>query len=165
MGLFENDRTFKERISWFTTFIMVVFHLCAVAALFMFNWKALGVAVFLWWVSGSLGIGMAYHRLLTHRGYKTYKWVEYFLTLCGTLALEGGPFFGLQSIVSTIKTPTRKVIRTHRMMAASGRTWGGSSPAVPCITTPRSSYLIYPIFAKTSFTPSSANGIGCPRSW
>src|SRR3712207_6680015 len=33
---------------------------------------------------------MGYHRLLTHRGYKTPKAVEYFLTLCGTLALEGG---------------------------------------------------------------------------
>ena len=31
--------------------------------------------------------------LLTHRGYKMPKWVEYFLTLCGTLALEGGPIF------------------------------------------------------------------------
>ena len=36
---------------------------------------------------------MSYHRLLTHRGYKTHKWVEYFLTICGTLALEGGPIF------------------------------------------------------------------------
>ena len=36
---------------------------------------------------------MGYHRLLTHRGYKTPKWIEYFLTLCGTLALEGGPIF------------------------------------------------------------------------
>jgi stearoyl-CoA desaturase (delta-9 desaturase) len=36
---------------------------------------------------------MAYHRLLTHRGFKTYKWVEYFLTICATLALEGGPIF------------------------------------------------------------------------
>jgi len=34
---------------------------------------------------------MGYHRLLTHRGFKTPKWVEYFLTTCGTLALEGGP--------------------------------------------------------------------------
>jgi stearoyl-CoA desaturase (delta-9 desaturase) len=34
---------------------------------------------------------MGYHRLLTHRGYKTPKWVEYFLTICATLALEGGP--------------------------------------------------------------------------
>ena len=51
------------------------------------------VSMFLWWVSGSLGIGMGYHRLLTHRGYKTPKWVEYFLTTCATLALEGGPIF------------------------------------------------------------------------
>jgi fatty-acid desaturase len=36
---------------------------------------------------------MSYHRLLTHRGYKTPKWVEYFLTVCATLALEGGPIF------------------------------------------------------------------------
>lgn len=43
------------------------------------------------WISGGLGIGMGYHRLLTHRGYKTPKWLEYFLTLCGALALQGGP--------------------------------------------------------------------------
>jgi len=36
---------------------------------------------------------MGYHRLLTHRSYKTPKWVEYFLAICGTLALEGGPMF------------------------------------------------------------------------
>jgi stearoyl-CoA desaturase (delta-9 desaturase) len=42
---------------------------------------------------GSFGIGLGYHRLLTHRGYKTPKWVEYLLTVCGALALEGGPFF------------------------------------------------------------------------
>ena len=51
------------------------------------------MALFLYWVAGSLGIGMGYHRLLTHRGYKTPKWVEYFLTVCATLALEGGPIF------------------------------------------------------------------------
>jgi stearoyl-CoA desaturase (delta-9 desaturase) len=86
-----SDRTFKEPINWTTTLFMAAFHIGAVAALFFFTWKALAVAVFLWWVSGSLGIGMGYHRLLTHRGYKTPKWVEYFLTICGTLALEGGP--------------------------------------------------------------------------
>lgn len=36
---------------------------------------------------------MGYHRLLTHRSYKTPKWIEYFLTVCATLALEGGPIF------------------------------------------------------------------------
>jgi stearoyl-CoA desaturase (delta-9 desaturase) len=56
----------------------------------MFSWKALVITLALWWVSGSLGIGMGFHRLLTHRGYKTPKVIEYFLTLCGALALEGG---------------------------------------------------------------------------
>ena len=73
--------------------VMIIFHIGAVVALFMFSWKALFVSLFLWWISGSLGIGMGYHRLLTHRGYKTPKWVEYFLTVCATLALEGGPIF------------------------------------------------------------------------
>lgn len=86
-----SDRTFRESINWTTTLFMAAFHIGAIAALFFFSWKALAVAVFLWWVSGSLGIGMGYHRLLTHRGYKTPKWMEYFLTICGTLALEGGP--------------------------------------------------------------------------
>src|SRR5215211_3168377 len=78
------------KINWSTTITMVIFHLGAIAALFMFSWTALFVSLALWWISGSLGIGMGYHRLLTHRGFKTPKWVEYFLTFCGLLALEGG---------------------------------------------------------------------------
>ena len=82
-----------NQVNWVTALFMVAFHIGAVGALFFFTWKAFFVAVFLWWVSGSLGIGMSYHRLLTHRGYKTPKWVEYLLTVCATLALEGGPIF------------------------------------------------------------------------
>lgn len=78
-------------INWLVVVAMGVFHLGAVAAFFMFDWTALAVAVFLYWVAGSLGIGMGYHRLLTHRGYKTPKPVEYGLSVFGTLALEGGP--------------------------------------------------------------------------
>jgi stearoyl-CoA desaturase (delta-9 desaturase) len=69
---------------------MALFHIGAVAALFMFSWQALVAAVVLWWISASLGVGMGFHRLLTHRGYKTPKLVEYFITVCGLLALEGG---------------------------------------------------------------------------
>ena len=46
---------------------MMLFHLGTIAALFMFSWKALAVSLFLWWVAGSLGVGMGYHRLLTHQ--------------------------------------------------------------------------------------------------
>ena len=61
----------KDEVNWITAAFMAAFHVGAVAALFFFTWKALLVAIFLWWVAGSLGIGMAYHRLLTHRGFKT----------------------------------------------------------------------------------------------
>jgi fatty-acid desaturase len=93
MSIFTGDRTFVQPINPLTTFFMVLFHIGAIAALFMFSWKALALALVLWWIAGSLGIGMGYHRLLTHRSYKTPKWVEYVLTICGTLALEGGPMF------------------------------------------------------------------------
>ena len=63
------------------------------AAFFFIDAGAILAMVLMWAVAGMLGIGMGYHRLLTHRGYKTPKWVEYFLTTCGTLALEGGPIF------------------------------------------------------------------------
>src|SRR5258706_4507752 len=79
-----------KRINWHTATFMALFHIGAVAALFMFSWQASVAAVVLWWISASLGVGMGFHRLLTHRGYKTPKLVEYFITVCGLLALEGG---------------------------------------------------------------------------
>jgi stearoyl-CoA desaturase (delta-9 desaturase) len=80
-----------QSINWLVVIVFGLFHIGALASLFMFSWQALCVAVVLYWVAGSLGIGMGYHRLLTHRGYKTPKPVEYFLSFCGTLAVEGGP--------------------------------------------------------------------------
>jgi fatty-acid desaturase len=91
LSIFKRDKTFSQPVNWGVTLIMAALHLAALASVFFFTWKALVLAIFMWWVAGSLGIGMGYHRLLTHRGYKTPKWMEYFLTLCGTLALEGGP--------------------------------------------------------------------------
>ena len=81
------------QINWITAIAMSAFHVGAVAAFFFIDTGAIITALILYCVAGMLGIGMAYHRLLTHRGYRTYKWVEYFLTWCGTLALEGGPIF------------------------------------------------------------------------
>lgn len=92
-GMFAHDRTFTQPVVWVTTFFMAAFHIGALAALFFFSWKAFLLAMVLWWVAGGLGVGVGYHRLLTHRGYKTRKWMEYLLTVCATLALEGGPIF------------------------------------------------------------------------
>ena len=86
-------RKYQRGVNWITAIAMAGFHVGAVAALFYIDVGAILTAVVLWIMAGSLGIGMGYHRLLTHRGYKTYRWIEYFLTWCGTLALEGGPIF------------------------------------------------------------------------
>lgn len=81
----------KLGVNWPNVIFLVVAHVAAVAALFFWSWPAVITAVVLYWVGGSLGIGMGFHRLLTHRGYKVPRVVEYFLAICGTLALEGGP--------------------------------------------------------------------------
>jgi fatty-acid desaturase len=72
---------------------MALFHLGALAAMFMFNWRLLATGVFLtpYWLATGLGISMGYHRLLTHRSYKVPLALEYFFAVCGTLTLEGGP--------------------------------------------------------------------------
>src|SRR5262245_7880079 len=82
-----------SKINWLTCAVLVVFHVLAAVALFQFSWTNLAVAAGLYWVAVGLGISMGYHRLHTHRGFKTPKAFEYFLALCGTLTLEGGPLF------------------------------------------------------------------------
>jgi fatty-acid desaturase len=88
-------RTAPERhgMNWLTTVVMVLFHVGALTALFVFSWRNLAVAVLLYWVATGLGISMGYHRLHTHRSYKVPRALEYFFALCGTLTLEGGPIF------------------------------------------------------------------------
>ena len=84
-------RKYQKGLNSITVIAMAAFHIGAVAALFVIDGGAIAAAIALWLISGMLGIGMGYHRLLTHRGYRTHRWVEYVLTVCGTLALEGGP--------------------------------------------------------------------------
>ena len=82
-----------RKLNWAIISVLVVLHVGAVAALFMFSWHALIIAILLYWVSVGLGISMGYHRLHTHRSYKLPRALEYFLAVCGTLSLEGGPIF------------------------------------------------------------------------
>jgi fatty-acid desaturase len=79
-----------KRFDWVNVAYFGVIHALAVTALWHFSWTGLGLVLFLNWVAGSLGIGVTFHRLLTHRGYQAPKWLEYLGTLCGMLASEGG---------------------------------------------------------------------------
>lgn len=80
-----------QRINWPVSIVMLLFHLGAIAAVFMFTWHVFAAVVVLYWLATGLGISMGYHRLLTHRSYKVPLFLEYFFAVLGTLTLEGGP--------------------------------------------------------------------------
>ena len=126
------SRVVDGQVAWITMFFMALFHAGAIVALFFFGWKPLMLAIFLWWVSGSLGIGMCYHRLLTHRGYKTPKWVEYIMTVCATMALETESVSVSARTRHAIEWPTSESLTVY------------SSPVAPSNSRPsRSHWRVY----------------------
>jgi hypothetical protein len=64
-------------INWIFAIALVSFHLGALAALFYFRWSTLVVFLMVWILAQNVGIAMGYHRMLTHRGYSTPKWLEF----------------------------------------------------------------------------------------
>ena len=83
----------SQGLNWFTAIILALFHIGAIAALFVFSWRNLILAAVLYYVATGLGISMGYHRLHTHRSYRVPRWLEYCFAVCGSLTLEGGPIF------------------------------------------------------------------------
>ena len=82
---------FSTPDDWMVLAWISFMHLGALAAFFTFSWKALGVCLFLWWLTGGVGICLGYHRYFTHRSYATYKPIEYLLAILGCMAGEAGP--------------------------------------------------------------------------
>lgn len=82
-----------RKLHWPSVFGIGITHLLALLAFVptFFSWSGLGLAVFLGWLSGWIGITLCFHRLLTHGSFRTPNWFRYFLTICGTLAWQGGP--------------------------------------------------------------------------
>jgi fatty-acid desaturase len=79
-----------RRVDWVNVVYFAAIHAMALLAFWTFSWTGLGLALVGWWVAGSLGICLTYHRLLTHRGFRTSKPLEYLGTVFGMLASEGG---------------------------------------------------------------------------
>jgi fatty-acid desaturase len=78
---------------WGTIIWITLLHVGAVAALFCFTWVGALTAFVLFWMTGSLGICMGYHRLFAHRSFKTFAVVRWGLAIIGTLGGEGSPLF------------------------------------------------------------------------
>jgi stearoyl-CoA desaturase (delta-9 desaturase) len=62
-----------------------------IGAVFFFSWDGFAVAVALYFLTGMIGITLGFHRLMTHRSFKTSRWMERVLGVCGSLALQKGP--------------------------------------------------------------------------
>lgn len=62
-----------------------------------FSWSGVILFFVLYWVSGGLGITLCYHRLLTHKSFKTYPAIKFFLTFCACLAMQGSPIIWVGS--------------------------------------------------------------------
>uniref|UniRef100_A0A383W3P9 Fatty acid desaturase domain-containing protein n=1 Tax=Tetradesmus obliquus TaxID=3088 RepID=A0A383W3P9_TETOB len=76
----------KAYIGW-----MTFVHGLALLAPFTFSWSNLALFGFMYFITGCLGITLSFHRQLAHRSFQTPKWLEYALSYCGVLAVEGDP--------------------------------------------------------------------------
>ncbi|MGB7416724.1 MAG: fatty acid desaturase [Thermosynechococcaceae cyanobacterium] len=81
------------QIDWVVVGFFAAIHALALLAPCFFSWSALGLALGLHWLFGSIGICLGYHRLLSHRSFRVPRWLEYSIALLGALALQGGPIF------------------------------------------------------------------------
>ncbi len=54
-----------KRFDWVNVVYFTWIHAMALLAPWTFTGAGLSVFLFLWWLSGSIGIGVTYHRLLT----------------------------------------------------------------------------------------------------
>ena len=79
------------KAKWDIALGIATIHAGALLAPWTFTWDAFWVFFWLQWVTGLLGITLCFHRLLAHRSFSVPKWLEYGLTFCGVLALQGGP--------------------------------------------------------------------------
>lgn len=71
-------------------FLLLVHGLCLLAP-FTFTWKAFGMFMLLYLITGMLGITLSYHRNLSHKSFTLPKWLEYTFAYCGVLAMQGDP--------------------------------------------------------------------------
>src|SRR5258708_28542170 len=83
-NVIEFEPSHADTIHWNTIIFVSIFHILAAAALFTMSWQNLAAALITWWIAGSWGIGLGFHRLLTHRGFTVPRWLMRFIATCGT---------------------------------------------------------------------------------
>ena len=85
--------TLPLRIVWRDAIGIVVLHILALLAFlpWFFSWTGVIVTVIGLYLFGMIGVGLGFHRLLTHRGFTCPKWFEHGLAILGVCSLEDTP--------------------------------------------------------------------------
>ena len=85
----DGENVWARGLDWPTVLWISFAHVGALGAFFFFTWKAVALFTVLFWVTGSLGVCMGYHRLLTHGSFTTYRPIRWLFALLGSLSGEG----------------------------------------------------------------------------
>jgi stearoyl-CoA desaturase (delta-9 desaturase) len=82
----------RQLLDWRMVSLFVVIHLVALLGLWpgLFTWKAFFTMLVLQAVGG-LATSIAMHRLIAHRAFKTWRWLEYVMAWVASLNWQGGP--------------------------------------------------------------------------
>ena len=76
-------------VEWPVVLWIGAIHVAALFAPWCFSWSGLAIFAVLAWVTGSLGVCLGYHRLLTHGSFATYRPVKLFYAWLGGISGEG----------------------------------------------------------------------------
>lgn len=81
------------KIFWPYAGAVLTIHLLALLAFvpWLFSWTGVIICVAGFYVFGTLGINLCYHRLLTHQGLTLPRWLEHFFALLGVCCLQDTP--------------------------------------------------------------------------
>jgi len=81
------------RIYWPYAINLAIIHLLALLAFvpWFFSWTGLIACLLGLYVFGTLGINLAFHRMLTHRSFILPKWLEYGVTTLAVCCLQDSP--------------------------------------------------------------------------
>jgi fatty-acid desaturase len=83
----------RKKIIWTYAGAFVFYHTMALFAClpWLFNWASVAVCIAGFYVFGTLGINLCYHRLLTHSSLRCPRWLEHFFAILGVCCLQDTP--------------------------------------------------------------------------
>ncbi len=84
-----NASSAGKRLHVQNIFWIVLVHLVALASFWHFTWPAVLLCVAMHFTLNSIGVTLTYHRMLSHKAFKTPKWLEYTLSTLGVLSAQG----------------------------------------------------------------------------